>query len=233
MDNFIMLMQTGFFSSDVSAVSSSEALPGLLDMLFRFGLNFLVVWFIIRFFYYRKSKRMDYLFTFILISISIFFLIYLLDNVQIQIGMALGIFAIFGIIRYRTETVPIREMTYLFSITALSVIGGLSLHISNSQLIITYLVFIFVIWILETVRWKNHTNIKMIIYDKIQLITPDREEELVTDIEERTGLKIDKLEIGQIDFMRDIAYIKIFYESKGANLTNSVTHFPKWNEVEE
>ena len=233
MNNFIMLMQTGFFSNNVSAVASSGALPGIWNMLFRFGLNFLVVWFIIRVFYYRKSKRMDYLFTFILISISIFFLIYLLDNVQIQIGLALGIFAIFGIIRYRTETVPIREMTYLFSITALSVIGGLSIHISNSQLIVTYLIFIFVIWVLETVRWKNHTNIKMIVYDKIQLITPDKEVELKTDIEERTGLKIDKFEIGQIDFMRDIAYIKIFYESNGSNLTNSVTHFPKWNEVEE
>lgn len=226
-------MQMGLFSNEGSVAASSVGVNELWDMLIRFGLNFLVVWFIIRFFYYRKCKRMDYLFTFILISISIFFLIYLLDNVQIQIGLALGIFAIFGIIRYRTETVPIREMTYLFSITALSVIGGLSCHISLGQLLVTYFIFILVTFILETVRWKNHTNIKMIVYDKIQLIKKDRETELISDIEERTGLKVDKLEIGQIDFMRDIAYIKIFYESKGSNLTNSVTHFPKWNEMEE
>lgn len=99
----------------------------LWQLLFRFVFNFIVVGIIIHFFYYPKSKRRDYYFTFTLISISVFFLIFLLGSVKLKIGFALGIFAIFGIIRYRTESVPIREMTYLFTITALSVINALSI----------------------------------------------------------------------------------------------------------
>lgn len=220
-------------------LSEAEGLMGplfdaqdLWELILRFVFNFAVIWVLIHFFYYKKSRRMDYYFTFILISVSMFFLIYLLGSVKLKIGFALGVFAIFGIIRYRTESVPIREMTYLFTITAISVINALSVQISYTQMFATSMVFLIVTWALESVRWKKHTNCKMILYDKIHLITPDKREALLADLTERTGLNITKIEIGHIDFLRDAAFIKVFYESDDdeINTTDSMVKFPKWSE---
>ena len=201
------------------------------ELLFRFLFNFVVIGIIIHFFYYRKSRRVDYYFTFIIISVSIFFLIYLLGSVKLKIGFALGIFAIFGIIRYRTEQVPIREMTYLFTITAISVINALSIQMSYTQMVATNLVIILVIWGLETSRWLKHTNSKMVLYDRIQLILPEREKELIDDLKKRTGLDIIRVEVGHIDFSRDVAFIKVYYESDKVeiNATDQITRFPKWS----
>ena len=185
----------------------------LWQLLFRFVFNFIVVGIIIHFFYYPKSKRRDYYFTFTLISISVFFLIFLLGSVKLKIGFALGIFAIFGIIRYRTESVPIREMTYLFTITALSVINALSIQVGLTEMLVTNAIFLLVTCLLESERWLKHTSSKLILYDRIQLITPDKREELIADLSARTGLHIQKIEIGHIDFLRDAAFIKVYYES--------------------
>ena len=154
----------------------------LWQLLFRFVFNFIVVGIIIHFFYYPKSKRRDYYFTFTLISISVFFLIFLLGSVKLKIGFALGIFAIFGIIRYRTESVPIREMTYLFTITALSVINALSIQVGLTEMLVTNAIFLLVTCLLESERWLKHTSSKLILYDRIQLITPDKREELIADL---------------------------------------------------
>ena len=126
-------------------------------LLFRFTFNILVCWIIIQFFYYKKSHRKDYYTTFMLFTVTVFLLIFLLDNTSMQIGFALGLFAIFGIIRYRTETVPIREMTYLFVVIGLSVINGLTMTVSYVELLITNLLFIIVIWALESNKLLKHT----------------------------------------------------------------------------
>jgi len=185
---------------------------GFGQLALRFLFNFVVVGLIIHFFYYPKSRRRDYYFTFTLINLSVFFLIFLLGSVKLKIGFALGLFAIFGIIRYRTESVPIREMTYLFVIIAISVINALAIQISYAELIATNLSFIVVIWILESNRWLKHTSCKLILYDKIQLITPDKSEELKDDLKKRTGIDIIKIEVGHIDFLRDVAFLKVYYE---------------------
>ena len=130
----------------------------LWQLLFRFVFNFIVVGIIIHFFYSPKSKRWDYYFTFTLISISVFFLIFLLGSVKLKIGFALGIFAIFGIIRYRTESVPIREMTYLFTITALSVINALSIQVGLTEMLVTNAIFLLVTSLLESERWLKHPD---------------------------------------------------------------------------
>ena len=204
----------------------------LWQLLFRFVFNFIVVGIIIHFFYYPKSKRRDYYFTFTLISISVFFLIFLLGSVKLKIGFALGIFAIFGIIRYRTESVPIREMTYLFTITALSVINALSIQVGLTEMLVTNAIFLLVTCLLESERWLKHTSSKLILYDRIQLITPDKREELIADLSARTGLHIQKIEIGHIDFLRDAAFIKDYYESdsRETNTVDHLTKFPKEGE---
>ena len=207
-------------------------LADLWQLLFRFVFNFIVVGIIIHFFYYPKSKRRDYYFTFTLISISVFFLIFLLGSVKLKIGFALGIFAIFGIIRYRTESVPIREMTYLFTITALSVINALSIQVGLTEMLVTNAIFLLVTCLLESERWLKHTSSKLILYDRIQLITPDKREELIADLSARTGLHIQKIEIGHIDFLRDAAFIKVYYESdsRETNTVDHLTKFPKEGE---
>lgn len=125
---------------------------GFMELILRFVLNMVVVVAIIRFFYYPKSRRRDYFFTFTLISISIFLMIFLLGSVKLKIGFALGLFAIFGIIRYRTESMPVREMTYLFVIIAISVINALSVQLSYAELTATNLLFILCIWLCESNR---------------------------------------------------------------------------------
>lgn len=203
----------------------------LIQLLIRFGFNMLICWIIIRYFYYRKSGRRDFLFTFTLFSVTIFLLIFLLDSVRLQIGMALGLFAIFGIIRYRTETVSIREMTYLFVIIGISVINGLAMTISYSELLVTNALFIGAIALMESRRFVKHTSSKAILYEKIDLIKPEKSEELKADLEERTGLKILKIEVGHIDFLRDVAFIKIYYrpENNEPNSIDTLTRLNQFN----
>ena len=202
---------------------------GFFELLIRFLLNTVVIALIVRVFYYPKSKRRDYFFTFILISISVFLLIFLMGGVKLKVGFALGLFAIFGIIRYRTESVPIREMTYLFLIIAISAINGLATSISYVELLATNLLFIVSLWILESNRWVKHVASKLVLYDNVSLITPDKEEELIEDLKKRTGLHILRVEVGAIDFSKDTAMIKVYYEplSNEINSIDQVGRLPK------
>lgn len=197
----------------------------LIELFLRFGFNMLICWVIIRYFYFRKSERKDFVFTFSLFSVTIFLLIYLLNSVKLEIGMGLGLFAIFGILRYRTEQVSIREMTYLFAIIGISVINGLALTVSYSALVVTNLLFI-VVTFLESRIYVKKTSSKIILFEKIELIRPDKMEELKADLENRTGLKILKVEVGHIDFLRDVAFLKVCYLLE-ENETNSIDSMTK------
>jgi len=185
---------------------------GFVNLLLRFLFNFTITTFIIRFIYYPVSKRRDYLFTYIMISTAIFLLILLLESIKLKVGFALGLFAVFGIIRYRTNTIPIKEMTYLFVIIAISVVNGMtSKKISYSEVLLTNLLFILVLFFLEKIWLVKKESKKIINYEKIELIKPEKRQELIADLEKRTGLKINHLEIGKIDFLKDIARIRIYY----------------------
>ena len=196
-------------------------------LLFRFIFNMLICWVIIQYFYYPKARRKDFYFTFMLFSVAVFLLIFLMDKVSIALGFALGLFAIFGIMRYRTETVPIREMTYLFVVIGISLINGLSTKVSHTEVLLTNLLFIIVVWALESNKLLKHTSCKIVLYEKIQLVKPEKNEELIADLKERTGLDITKVEIGHIDFLRDVAYIKVYYNSGSdeINTIDTVTRF--------
>ena len=197
-------------------------------LIVRFAFNLLVCWIIIQFFYYKKSRRKDYYFTFMLFSVTVFLLIFLLDNVSMQIGFALGLFAIFGMIRYRTETVPIREMTYLFVVIGISVINGLAMTVSYAELLLTNFFFIVVIWILESNKLLKHTSCKIVLYEKISLIKPEKEKEMLADLRERTGLDVTKAEVGHIDFLRDVAFVKVYYNS-ATNEINTIDNITRFN----
>jgi len=202
----------------VGEVTSTYGIAGLL---IRFCANLLITGGIIRFLYYPRSKPRDYFFTFLLTSTTIFMLLYLLDNVKIQVGFALGLFAIFGILRYRTDTLPIREMTYLFMIIGISVINALAKDLGYLELGVTNAIFITVTWLMESSNIIRHVSSKHIIYEKIELIKPEHSEALLADLKQRTGLNITKVEIGTIDFLKDTALLYVYYDSRETNLADT------------
>ena len=195
--------------------------PHVKSLLIAFLINIISIMIVVRGLYYPKCKRGEFFFTYILIAISTFMLIYVLGDVKLKAGIALGLFAIFSIIRYRTEQVAIREMTYLFIIIAISAINGLTVsELSYGEVLVINTLFIVSIWLCESKLLISHYSYKVIKYDNINLITEDKRDELIADLEKRTGLKIEKVEVGSIDFLKDAAIVKMYYRSKEAN--NSV-----------
>ena len=192
--------------------------PSFTMMLVRLAVSTLVTWFIIDKLYYPKSKRRDFYFTFMLISVAIFFIvffmIFVLDNMKgkTSMGIGIGLFGIFSIMRYRTDAMPVREMTYLFVIIALALVNSIAEGVSIAELLLTNLIIVVFVWLLE--RNLRLEASKLIQYDRIELITPDRRDELKADLEKRLGLKIIKLDVGAVDFIRDMAMIKIIYQGK-------------------
>ncbi len=183
-----------------------------LMMAFRFFLNLTFTLIIVRYIYYNNNRRKDYLFTYVLIGISVFLLSYLLQNVNLQLGFALGFFALFGIIRYRTNPIPIKEMTYLFLVICISVINALSnKQISYIELLFANIVLSVIAYVIEYFWSFKHESSKTIVYEKIDLIKPQNQKKFIADLEKRTGLKINRVEIGKINFLRDTAEITIYY----------------------
>lgn len=197
-------------------------LSNLLELTGRFALNLLVILILVRWFYFSTTRRKDFLFTYILISSIVFLLCFLLENVMLQIGFALGLFAIFGIIRYRTHSIPIKEMTYLFLVIGISVINALASTASISEIVFTNLILIIITYGLEKKWLLKHESSKSILYEKINLILPEHHQELIEDLQTRTGIsKISRIEIGEVDFLRDVCRIIIFFETSDKTDTNS------------
>ena len=206
-----------FFDSEHAVVSKS-----FMDFAIPLVINLLVTGVIIYGIYYRKMHRKDYMTTFSLISLTVFFLVFLLDSIELQIGLALGLFAVFGIIRYRTITIPIKEMTYLFVIIGISVINALAnTKIGYTGLLLANSIFILACWLFESNLIKNHISVKEVKYDNIRLIKAGKESELKADLEERLGLTIVKIETGAVDFLRDSAMLTISYLSTSPEINTA------------
>ncbi|MCG8580997.1 MAG: DUF4956 domain-containing protein [Bacteroidales bacterium] len=200
-------------------------LDGLMLLIIRFSFNLLVALILVRVLYYQKARRKDYLFTFLLISTIVFLLCILLESVNLQLGFALGLFAIFGIIRYRTTQIPIKEMTYLFITIGVSVINALSgSDVSVAELVLTNALVIGVTYGLERVWLLKHESSKLVVYEKIELITPEKYNEMLDDLKQRTGLNIHRAEVGKINFLRDTADVIIYYYNSEVS---NVTHFDR------
>jgi len=174
--------------------------------------NLIIITIVVRYIYYPVTKNKDYLFTYFLISLTVFLLCILLDSVKLQLGFALGLFAIFGIIRYRTDPIAIKEMTYLFLVIGISVVNALSnKKISHAELIFANFLIVFVTYGMERLWLLKHQTRKNITYEKIELIVPERREELIADLKERVGVDVIRVEVRRIDLLRDTANLRIFY----------------------
>ena len=184
----------------------------LFEFLVRILFNTAITLVVIRYIYYPVTRRKDFLFTFVLMSIVVFLLVYLLGDAKIKMGFAFGMFAIFGIIRYRTDPIPTKEMTYLFVVIGISVINAITnKKLSMIEVGFANVFIVTVTYILEKIWLTKQDISKTITYERIELIKPHRSEELMTDLKERTGLDIHRIEIGNIDFLRDVVKIRIFF----------------------
>ena len=197
---------------------------GFPDTLVRFFICMLVNWGIVHFLYFKKSKRRDFYFTFVIISLAIFFLVYLMmgmDRGKATMGVGLGLFGIFSIMRYRTDSMPVREMTYLFVVVCLAVVHAMSDQIGvddNGKMVGTPLfelltidvITIAIITLFE--RFLKVEASKLVQYDRIELIKPERREELIADLKERLGLNVIAVRVGAVDFLRDMAVLRVYYE---------------------
>ena len=183
------------------------------SFLLSFAFNFLVAFLVVRFIYYPSTHNKRYIFTFLAFNTLIYFVLSFMNSIEIGIGVGFGLFAIFSILRYRTDPIPIREMTYLFIIAALPVMNSAG---SNSevwwQLVAANGIILVILWVLEKEWGFHYEATKRITYERIELIHPDRRAELLEDLETRTGLQIKRISIGKVDFLRDTASLVIYYD---------------------
>ena len=211
-----------------------------ISLLMRFVINLVTVSLIARCFYYPRGRRRDYMFIYILMSMSIFLLVSLMEGDGMNIGAAMGLFAIFGIMRFRTEAVPIREMTYLFMLIALSVVNALCRAEYHPKadywdgfgvvtILFVNLVFVGMAWLFESGKLVSSNCSKFIKYDNVALVAPDKRAELIADLEKRTGLKIERVEVGIIDFLKDACLIRIYYDEPvdRGNSIEEITKMPR------
>lgn len=216
---------------DIFSLSISEP---FVAMLIRLAVCIVVNLVIVDRLYYKKSRRRDFYFTFMLISLAIFFLvffmIFVLEDMKAKtsIGIGIGLFGIFSIMRYRTDAMPVREMTYLFVIISLSVVNAIAASVSIVELLVTNIIVVGAIWLCEH-RLKLEPS-KLVQYDRLELIKPDRSEDLKADLEMRLGLKVRKVEVGAIDMLRDMAVLRVYYDAN--TVSNTVDEKIKLNRAD-
>lgn len=193
----------------------------LVKMLQKFGARFLIDIFfmliLMRFVYYKFYKRSDLFFTFFIFNIVIFLISFLLNKVELSMGAAFGLFAVFSMLRYRTEDISIKDMSYLFLVIAIGLVAAVT-KIKDTSDGYEYLflglintIIILSAYLFESSLLFKKENVQLIIYEKIELIKANATNELLLDLRERTGLNIHRISISKIDFLKDSAQIKVYY----------------------
>ncbi|MBC8173977.1 MAG: DUF4956 domain-containing protein [Chitinophagales bacterium] len=186
----------------------------LWDLMIRFAFNFIIVFILIKLIYRSDRRNKNYAFTFYVFNTIIFFLCFLMNNVKLDLGFAFGLFAVFSILRYRTISIPMKEMTYLFVTIAIAVINALTTKkVSFAELFFTNITILASTYFLERLWYRDHLSERVIEYEKIENIKPARHAEMLQDLKDRTGLDIRDFEIVTTDFLRDMARVKIYYKA--------------------
>ena len=183
----------------------------LTSLVARYFFNLLVTFVIVKVVYYSINRDRDYLFTYFVFNTLVFFVCYLMSSVNLGVGFGFGLFALFSILRYRTSTLAVKEMTYLFAVITIAVINAVVTdQISVAELLFTNLTIVMLIYYFD-VYWKDGVKVQIIVYEKIENIHPSKRENLLLDLKERTGLNITKVELSNINFMNDTVKAKVFY----------------------
>lgn len=184
----------------------------LWELVFKFGLDAIVVFILVRLIYYPVHRKKENLFTYFVFNVLIFFLCVLMNNVKLSMGFGFGLFAVFSIIRYRTEQLSVKDMTYLFTVITLAVINALvSKKVSLLELLFTNAIILGLVYAMEHLWLTRHEAVRQLIYEKVDLIRPDKHKELLADLEQRLGIKVSRVEIGRIDLLRDTVQMRVFF----------------------
>lgn len=200
--------------TNVAEVLAPLLSSGAIKLLARLGLNLLFTAIVVRWVYYRLYRNRDYTFTYFLINLVTFSIAYLLSNVPIELGFALGLFAVFGILRYRTEAILVRNLTYLFVVIGIALLNALANGgITMAELLITNAVIVGTVAGLEAAPFSGREESRVVHYDRLDLLSPGTTAELVADLHERTHLPVERVEIGNVDLLRDCVDVVIYYRS--------------------
>lgn len=190
----------------------------LTSVLIGFFFNLIVAIILVRFIYFPSTHSKRYVLTFLAFNTVIYFVLHFLISIEIGIGVGFGLFAIFTILRYRTDPLPVREMTYLFIIAALPVMNATNTsNASWSTLISANFIILLLMFVLEKGWGFKFESSKRVIYEKIELIHPERRAELIADLENRMGIKIKRVAVGKVNFLKDTAELTIFYDEVRQN----------------
>lgn len=209
-----MLLDIDFLLKDYKIFDSAD----FFDLVLRFSVNFLITFIIVRLIYYPLHKNKDYLFTYFIFNSIIFLILYVMNNVKMEFGVSFGLFAVFSILRYRTEDIPIKEMVYLFIIIAVALVNAMSTKkVSVAEIAFANIMILVMIYTLENIWLMRHESTRTIVYEKIDLIKPENYSLLLQDLRERTGLNVHRAEIKNTDFQTDTARITIFYYLEKVN----------------
>ena len=191
-------------------------MTGFPLLLLKLALNFATIFSIVALIYYPRMKDKDYLFTFFVFNLLIFFICHFMNSLELSLGLGFGLFALFGILRYRTITVPIKEMTYLFTVITIAIINSLgSFERAFMEIVIANISVILMIFILEKIWQRTQQGFKVIIYEKIEMIRPENQQQLLADLRQRTGLDITAIDIDSVNFLNDTCVIKLYYNIRG------------------
>jgi hypothetical protein len=203
-----MLLDIDLMLKDYKIFDSAD----FFDLVLRFSFNFLVTFIIVRLIYYPLHKNKDYLFTYFIFNSIIFMILYVMTNVKMEFGVSFGLFAVFSILRYRTEDIPIKEMVYLFIIIAVALVNSMSTKkVSIAEILFANAMILIIIYTLENIWLMRHESSRVIIYEKVELIKPENYELLLQDLRERTGLNVHRAEVKNTDFQTDTARLTIFF----------------------
>jgi hypothetical protein len=187
---------------------------GAVTFLARLALNMFFTTLVVRYVYYRLYRNRDYTFTYFLINLITFSITYLFSKVPIELGFALGLFAVFGILRYRTESILVRNLTYMFVVIGLALLNALANgRIAFAELVITNAVIIATVAGLEAASFSGREESRLIYYDRLDLLGPNARPELIADLRERTHLPVERVDIGNVDLLRDSVDLVIHYRS--------------------
>ena len=187
------------------------------NIFIRFSFNLLIAFVIIKLIYHRDYKGNDFVFTYFMFNTLIFFFAYILGNLDINMAFGFGLFAVFAILRYRTDPIPIKEMTYLFIVITIGVINALS----GNQVVFIELLFANVTIVLLTFllerHWVNNLpdnglSSKTVVYNNMEMIKPENHQALIDELAQKTGLSIVSCKIGRLNFVENQVNVKLYYE---------------------
>ena len=185
------------------------------DMIIRFSFNLLIAYIIIKLIYHRDHKGNDFVFTYFMFNSLIFFFAYILGNLDVNMAFGFGLFAVFAILRYRTDPIPIKEMTYLFIVITIGVINALSANnVAFSEVLFANLAIVTLTFFLERYWVNNLLKSKAIVYDGLEKISPEKNQELIDELSEKTGLNLLRAKVGRINFKSNRVNIRVYYKDQ-------------------